>query len=403
MNPLDTTIYLNKVGISCNLGSNAQEVSSRLFSATNRDELLTVTDQYSPKRTLPLGLIKHPLHDTEIHAENSRNNRILAQALHPLIESVAKLKNQYGPHRIGIVLGTSTSGIAEGEAALQGGGDTWQLADGYHYSTQELSAPSRFAAQWLGITGPRYALSSACTSGGKALCSAARLLKLGACDAVIAGGVDTLCRMTVEGFSALGVTSDAPCLPFSLNRSGINIGEAAAVFVLSREPGPVTIAGYGETSDAHHISSPEPQGLGAEAAMRMALQRAGLEPHHIDYLNLHGTATAQNDSMEASAVSRVFGPYLPCSSTKALTGHTLAAAGALEAAFCYLSLINNRVPPHIWDDQPDPELPMLAGLGSTPKRPVRLAMSNSFAFGGNNLSLILGTTPYHLASRDSHG
>jgi 3-oxoacyl-[acyl-carrier-protein] synthase-1 len=200
--------------------------------------------------------------------------------------------------------------------------------------------------------------------------------------------------LTLEGFLSLAAVSDELCNPFSLNRKGINIGEAAALMILSREPGLVRLAGVGETSDAHHISAPEPEGRGAEAAMRAALAQAGLAPTDIGYINLHGTATEQNDRMESLAVARVFSdnPAIACSSTKSLTGHTLGAAGALEAVFCYLSLARDdgQVPPQVGDGITDPQLATLTGLGVRQlNQPLAYAMSNSFAFGGNNISLIL--------------
>lgn len=389
-------IYLNQAGVVCSLGSSPAEVEHQLFSAS--PSVLSVTDRYSPGRTLPLGMVTIDLPAVTLASEDSRNNRLLASAVTSLLPALRSLKARFGRGRIGIVIGTSTSGIAEGEAALDVSADQPLLAADYCYTTQEFSAPSRFLAEWLDLRGPSFVLSSACTSGGKALAAAARLLKLGVCDAVVAGGVDSLCRMTLEGFSALTVTADTPCNPFSVNRRGTNIGEGAAVFLMTRESSldgattPVRLAGWGETSDAYHISSPDPQGHGAIAAMRKALAMAGLQPGHIDYLNLHGTATAHNDLMEARAVEQTLGSTVACSSTKPLTGHTLAAAGAIEALLCWLLLQrrDGRLPPHHWDGEADPALPVLNGLGHTQlQHPLQTAMSNSFAFGGNNLSLIL--------------
>ena len=390
-----TEIYLNQAGVICSLGSNIAEVEQRLFHGD--PSLLTVTDRYSPGRALPLGMVTAELAPVALAAEDSRNNRLLAAAVTPLLPTIERLKTRFGRDRIGIVIGTSTSGIAEGEAALDVSGDRPLLAADYRYTTQEFSAPSRCLSRWLDLGGPCFILSSACTSGGKALAAAARLLKLGVCDAVLAGGVDSLCGMTLGGFSALTVTAATPCNPFSANRCGTNIGEGAAVFVMTREPGDsetasVRLAGWGETSDAHHISSPEPEGRGAAAAMRQALAMARLQPEHIDYLNLHGTATVHNDLMEARAVRQVLDHAVPCSSTKPLTGHTLAAAGAVEALLCWLLLQRDDglLPPHHWDGAVDSELPELTGLARARlDHPPQTVMSNSFAFGGNNLSLIL--------------
>src|SRR5690606_28805698 len=301
---------------------------------------------------------------------------------------------------IAVVLGTSTSGIQEAT-----GGIARYLADGrfpseYRYRQQELAAPAAFLADWLQLAGPAYAISTACTSSARALLSARRLLDLGICDAVLCGGVDSLCSLTLQGFGALEAVSAERCNPFSANRNGINIGEAAALFLMSREAGPIALLGCGASSDAHHISAPQPEGLGAQEAMRKALAEAGLTAEQIDYLNMHGTATVHNDAMESLAVHALFPAGVPCSSTKPLTGHTLGAAGALEAAFCWLCLSEaNRdglLPPHLWDGEADEQLPQLnlvdAGQRLAGSRPRRL-MSNSFAFGGNNFSLILGEAP----------
>ena len=221
------------------------------------------------------------------------------------------------------------------------------------------------------------------------------------CDAVICGGVDSLCRLTLNGFSALEAVSAERCNPFSVNRHGINIGEGAALFLMTKEALPgnaaITLLGGGASSDAHHISAPQPDGLGAQAAMAKALAAAGISADQVDYLNLHGTATTHNDAMESQAVQAIFPRGVPCSSSKPMVGHTLGAAGALEAAFCWLTLSeynpDQLLPPHLWDSQADPALPALnlvpPGTQLSNSRPRRL-MSNSFAFGGNNISLLLG-------------
>ncbi|HSC81652.1 MAG TPA: beta-ketoacyl-[acyl-carrier-protein] synthase family protein [Chitinolyticbacter sp.] len=381
-----TGVYLHHVAAICSLGADLPAINQRLFNPTASP--LLITDAYSPGRPLPLGVVADLPHTAD-----TRNNSLLRAALAPIRSEIEALKQRFGARRIAVVLGSSTSGIAEGEAAIAHYHAQGKLPDEFHYRQQELSAPSTFVAAELGLTGPAWTVSTACTSGAKAIASGARLLQLGVCDAVIVGGADSLCKLTVEGFLALAAVSDAVCTPFSRKRKGINIGEAAALMVLSREPGSVRLVGAGETSDAHHISAPEPEGRGAEAALRAALTQAGLSPAAIGYLNLHGTATEQNDRMESLAVARVFGEHpVACSSTKPLTGHTLGAAGALEAVFCYLALMrgDGRLPPQLSDGVVDPQLPHLTGLGAQQlDAPLRYAMSNSFAFGGNNISLIL--------------
>lgn len=379
------SIYIHGSAAICAQGQNLQAISERIFSA--QPAPLSITDRYSSGRVLPLGMVN----DLPLVAD-TRNNSLLAAALAPIRSEVDALRAKFGAQRIAVVLGSSTSGIAEGEAALASYVETGALTESFHYSQQELSAPALYVARELHLSGPVWTISTACTSGAKAIASGARLLRLGVCDAVIVGGADSLCRLTVEGFSALSAVSDQPCNPFSRNRRGINIGEAAALMILSREPGAIRIAGVGESSDAYHISAPEPEGHGAEAAMRAALQQAGLQPADIGYINLHGTATEQNDRMESLAVERVFGGDIACGSTKTLTGHTLGAAGALEALFCQLTLLrqDGQLPRHLWDGECDPELASLSQLGAHQvASPLRYAMSNSFAFGGNNISLIL--------------
>lgn len=389
---MTSPVYLNAAGIICSLGSGIETVSKHLFNSEPNTDYLKQSAQYSTARNLPVGEITYPLSPVQIDSENTRNNQILTTAIDPLLSKIENLKQLYGSQRIGIVIGTSTSGISDGEKALHQSRDKDCLPPDYHYRKQEISSPSRYLARWLGINGPTFSVSSACTSGAKALASGARLLKLGVVDAVIAGGVDSLCQMTIEGFSSLSVTTDSICNPFSINRNGINIGEGAGIFLMSREPAETHLAGYGETSDAHHISAPHPEGVGAEKAIRQALKSADMTAADIDYINFHGTATQQNDRMEALAVHGVFGHEIACGSTKALTGHTLAAAGAIEAIFCWLALQrnDNKLPIHRWDGQADPELPPLQAIGTAQsKNPLRAAMSNSFAFGGNNTSIIL--------------
>ena len=209
--------------------------------------------------------------------------------------------------------------------------------------------------------GPAWTMSTACSSSAKAMASAARILR--AESPMRMPAVLTRCAFTINGFSALESVSAARCNPFSRHRDGINLGEGAALFVLGREPGPVRLSGWGETSDAHHPSAPDPSGRGAIDAMRQALARAGIAPGDVDYLNLHGTATVQNDAMESLAVAEVFGGRVPASATKPLTGHALGAAGAIEAALCWLALVDNPrglLPPHWWDGAADPALPPLA-------------------------------------------
>lgn len=389
------TLYLNECGIVCALGESHSEVRRRLFAG---DSGIAPTDAWSPGRVLPLGRVLAALPDGAALArtERSRNNQLALAALAQILPAVEAALARYGAGRIGIVIGTSTSGIAETEHALREHGAGRGLPPQFHYAQQEMSSPATMLARELGIHGPAYVHSSACASGAKAMASAARLIRMGLCDAVITGGVDTLCAFTVAGFSALESVSAARCNPLSANRNGINIGEGAALFLMTREPAAVALCGWGEASDGHHMSAPDPAGSGARLAIAEALERAGIVAAQIDYINLHGTATIQNDAMESRVVADMFGATVPVSSTKPFTGHTLGAAAAIEAAFCWLAMQDDNaqgaLPPQLWDGMPDPALPALnvAAPGARLGRPIQWALSNSFAFGGSNAALVLG-------------
>lgn len=337
----------------------------------------TVPGDFSP--------VSDKVHDT-------RNNRILQACVDEIASEIRSCIDTVGPERFAIIAGTSTSGIAEAETALFSS-PPGSISKEYDYSRQEFGSPADFLRDLLKTTGPTYALSTACTSSTNAFASARRLLRHGLADAVLVIGADSLCRTTVEGFISLEAVSDDCCLPMSANRRGINIGEGAGAFLLTTEQGPIELLGVGESCDAFHLSSPDPQGRGAEAAIRAALKDADLAPEDIGYVNLHATGTQKNDEMESLAMARVFPAGVDCSGTKALTGHALGAAGALEAAICCLAIMHDMHPPHVWDDKPDPKLPALrlskTGQSFEP-RSRRICMTNNFAFGGSNVSLIFG-------------
>ncbi len=398
------TLYLNELGIVCALGVGKEAVAQRLLSqdldfnhpdlSQTRVSLLSgktaVVRSVSEKLEAPLGV--------GLSNFESRNNCLLRLALDEIQDCLYEFKQRFGKARIGIVLGTSTSGMAEGERAFAQYYKTGTWPEGYCYQQHEINNPAEFAAYYLDITGPAYTLSTACSSSGKAFCSAARLLNAGICDAVIVGGVDSLCGVTLNGFDALELISEDLCSPFSTNRQGITIGEGAAVFIMSKQPSAIQFAGGGESSDAYHISAPSPQGEGAEQAIRSALRQAELTPKDIVYINLHGTGTVANDEAESRCINRLFGEQTLVSSTKALTGHTLGAAAAIETAFLWLSLSSDdqgkiTVPSHIWNGKEDASLPQLnfiQNLNQVSSQSGRYhLMSNSFAFGGSNVSIIL--------------
>jgi 3-oxoacyl-[acyl-carrier-protein] synthase I len=388
-------IYLNELGIVCALGATREEVARRMLDLAQSG--VAVTEAYSPGRALAVGRVETTLPPSELLPlrDRSRNNQMALAALTEIRPAVDAAVERFGPDRVGVVIGTSTSGIAEGEAALSEYAAHGALPEAFHYGQIEFGSPAAVLAAALGVAGPAYVHSTACASSAKALASAARLIQMGACDAVLAGGVDTLSAFTVAGFAALESVSQARCNPLSKNRNGINIGEGAALFLASRAPAEVALSGWGESSDGHHMSAPDPSGAGARLAIERALARAGVGAAEIDYINLHGTATVQNDAMEARVVHALFGGEVPVSSTKPFTGHALGAAGAIEAGLCWLAMQGNnsrgKLPPHLWDGVVDPDLPALnvAGPGASLGRPLRRALSSSFAFGGANAALVL--------------
>lgn len=389
------TVYLNDCGIICALGASREEVRARLFAAHSG---VVPVDTYTPGRVLPLGVVDAALPSVAQHgiAARSRNNQMALAALAQIRPTVEQAIARYGANRVAVVIGTSTSGIAETEGAISQHVAGDGLPDAFHYGQQEMASPALMLADELGIDGPALVHSSACSSSAKAMASAARLIRMGLCDAVLTGGVDTLCGFTVAGFSALASVSARRCNPLGANRDGINIGEGAALFLMTAQPATVALRGWGESSDGYHMSAPDPEGGGARLAIAQALARAGIVASQVDYVNLHGTATPQNDAMEARVVSDLFGDTAMASSTKPLTGHALGAAAAIEAALCWLAMQDDNaeglLPPHLWDGMPDASLPplRLALPGARLGRPLDWALSNSFAFGGSNAALLFG-------------
>ncbi|MDR2787380.1 MAG: beta-ketoacyl-ACP synthase [Candidatus Accumulibacter sp.] len=391
------SVWLYPPSLLCALGGDLAAVREALFRGERAG--MRTSDAFSPGQPLTLGLADVALPDVGfLPVEQRTRNNALALAAFARIEADYRgLAAGLPSARVAVVIGTSTSGMFEAETAARFRAEHGHWPPGFHYSQQELGSPARMFADALGAAGPAYAVSTACTSSAKALISAARLIGADMADLVLAGGVDTLTRFTVAGFSALEAVSPEACQPFSGNRKGINIGEAAALFLVSRERPDnaprIRLAGWGACSDGYHISAPEPTGRGAKQAIRAALARAGIDAAAIGYVNLHGTATRQNDAMESRAMAACFPGGAPMSSTKPLTGHTLGAAGALEAAICWLTLADaeGRLPPHLWDGVPDPDDPplRLVSLGERAAMPVQYALSTSFAFGGSNAALIL--------------
>lgn len=388
---------LQALGVVTPLGCGKNEVARALFAGT-RAGLVPSSDRI-PDKSVYVGAVAGALPEAppELSAFDCRNNRLMLAALMEVAGDVADAADRFGRDRIAVVVGTSTSGIAEAEAAFatcRSSGD-WPVE--FDYRQLEAGGLAEFTVRWLGLTGPAYTIVTACSSSAKVFGSARRLIAAGVCDAAVVGGADSICGLTLNGFDSLEALSKERCNPFSANRDGINIGEGAAAFLLTGEAGPVDLLGVGETSDAYHISAPEPSGVGAVGAMRAALEDAEIGSDAVAYINLHGTATRLNDEMESRAVAGLFPDGVPCSSTKSMTGHMLGAAGACEAAFLWLTLNtefgSGQLPPHLWDDVADPELPSLdlvaPGTGYADKERVAM-LGNSFAFGGNNVALLFG-------------
>ncbi|MBT9538733.1 beta-ketoacyl-[acyl-carrier-protein] synthase family protein [Thiobacillus sp.] len=337
---------------------------------------------------LPASLAEH----------DCRNNRLAWLGLQQdgFSDAVEAAIARHGRRRVGVFLGTSTSGILQTEQAYRRRDPaSGALPDDFIYrTTHNTYSVANFVRTAFQLEGPAMVVSTACSSSAKVFASAARMLAAGLIDAAIVGGVDSLCLTTLYGFNSLELLSSEPCRPYDVHRQGLSIGEAAAFILLERPTAQlpadaVLLLGVGETSDAHHMSSPHPEGLGARMAMEAALKTAGLQAADIDYLNLHGTATPSNDAAEGQAVAALFGDRVPCSSTKGATGHTLGAAGGLEAIISALALQQGFLPGGVNTQQLDPAIPiqyLTANRDSVPRR----VLSNSFGFGGTNCSLILG-------------
>lgn len=331
---------------------------------------------------------------TQFHC---RNNQLAKLALDTdnFRSAIEEAKCQYGSDRIGVFLGSSTSGSEETELAYQNLDENGDLPKTYDFMhTHNFTSLLDYTQQSLGLNGVGHVISTACSSSAKVFAAAHRHIESGFCDAAIVGGVDTLTQTSLYGFNSLQLISSEPCRPWDENRKGINIGEAAGFALLETAPEStnskaVILKGYGESSDAYHMSTPHPEGRGAATAIQKALDSATLKASDIDYVNLHGTATPSNDAAEDQAITSVFGTQTSCSSTKGWTGHTLGAAGITEALICMLILENQLLPANLNLIKPDPALKSQILLDNVPQD-VKHVITNSFGFGGSNCSLILG-------------
>jgi 3-oxoacyl-[acyl-carrier-protein] synthase I len=330
----------------------------------------------------------------ELASFDCRNNRLAELGLRAdgFGDAVRHAAARWGAHRVGVFLGTSTAGILQTEVAYRERDASGALPAWLHYGhTHNTYSVSAYVRAALGLQGPAYVVSTACSSSAKVFAAAARMVDAGIVDAAVVGGVDSLCMTTLYGFASLELLSPQICRPWDAERNGLSIGEAAAFALLERDCAQpqAWLLGAGESSDGHHMSSPHPEGAGAVQAMRAALSQAQLQPRDVDYLNLHGTGTPGNDAAEDIAVCTVFGHELPCSSTKGHTGHTLGAAGGVEAAIGMLALRHGVMPAGLNVQTPDPSLKAYY-LRETRQQALRVVASNSFGFGGSNACLVFG-------------
>ncbi len=391
--------HLNALGFVCALGEGKEQISTRLFEASSGVVMLenAVTNGTSlPFAPAPANLPEVP---EALHRYASRNFALVLAALSEIESELEQAIARYGEHRIAVVMGTSTSGISVGEELLRDTGfrESHEFPADFDFLQQEIGSTAQSLASYLGLAGPAITISTACSSSAKALGMARRFIRMDLADAVVVGGCDSRCALTLNGFHSLSALSRSGCKPFSANRDGTVIGEGAAIFLMSREPVGPTLAGIGESSDAHNMTAPDPDGCGAATAMTRALDDAGITSRDLSYVNLHGTGTTLNDAMESRALKHVVGDEVPCSSSKGQIGHTLGAAGAVEIAICWLTLQcnpNKKLPPHVWDGEPAEDAPlpgMVRNADGLPDATHLYLMSNSYAFGGNNISVVLGS------------
>lgn len=379
------------VGFSA-LGNTAAQIRQVL---TTQQNSLSLVSGFILEKQVWVGAYQQPLIETIpafLQDVDSRNLRFALTALSLIETEIRDYTAQFDRKRLAIILGTSTSGIADNEKLLKQYFVNQADVEVQHCK-QEMGSPAKALQMYLDWEGPAYTISTACSSSAKAMAAGQRLINADLADAVLVGGVDSLCQLTLNGFNSLESLSNGLCRPCGAQRDGINIGEAAGLFLLSKETAPVMLMAAGESMDAWHISAPHPEGKGAAKAMQKALDMAGINAGDIGYLNMHGTATHQNDAMEIKAIQTVFQQYdVPISSTKHKTGHCLGAAGAIEAVICQQILADQSWLPLHQSGSIDPKLDeQNYVLDAQLQQPIHYVMSNSFAFGGSNISLIFGT------------
>jgi 3-oxoacyl-[acyl-carrier-protein] synthase-1 len=392
---------LSAPGLVCCAGNNSEDFFTRAVSGDQSGIRPLVTPG---GRHFLAGLVDEGSLPLESPA-SGRLFRMTLTALEQIRSEVESAIAAYGPERVGVYAGSCDNGSEASLPAHRSYFSGNGFPSSYALKDQSASLIAEFIAGFFGIKGPCLTVATACASSAGAIVKGAQLIESGICDAVIVGGADLASETVLLGFAALSAVSDQICNPFSKNRKGITLGEGAAFFVLrknetrqtpsddsaAKRSADIELLGWGESADAHHMTAPRPDGIGAQAAMEEALTMAKISPGDVDYINLHGTGTPLNDIMEARAIHAVFADKAPpLSSTKPITGHTLGAAGALELALCRMALTEGALPAHCWDGQLDEEIPHFNFVAPNTNAKPKICMSNSFAFGGCNTSLIIG-------------
>lgn len=376
------TVMLQDLGFVCALGVTHDEIvkSAKLGDTSGMFRVMPkVADIH-----IPFG---------SVNVETTQQIRcydLLLAALKQIESTILTLKSNYALNRLGIVIGASNTGIHEAQKHINQALETGKMPEEFSLSEIELYSPAAFLREKTGFNGPVYTVSTACSSSAKVFQDARALIDQGICDAVLVGGVDARCDFALNGFNALSALSYKHTNPMSKNREGINLGEAAALFIMTKGVDGIKLLGVGESSDAYHLTSPDPSGAGAISSMRSALNNAGLTPSMIDFINMHGTGTIANDAMESLAINSVFGTDTLCASTKPLTGHTLGAAGAVSVALSWLMIKYQFVIPHVFDGEYATDCAKLKLATRQDQQNINTILCNAFAFGGSNASVIIG-------------
>ena len=376
-------VILQDLGFVCALGTTHDEIIKKAKVGDTSGMFFNMPEVAGT--AVPFGAVRIET------TQQIRCYDLLLSALKQIEPTVSKLKSDYQLNRVGIIIGASNTGIHEAQKHINTALKTGELPKDFSLSEIELYSPTAFLREKTGFTGPAYTVSTACSSSAKVFQDAKDLIEQDICDAVLVGGVDSRCDFALNGFNALSALSYKHTNPMSQNRDGINLGEGAAIFVMTRDnTDGIKLLGVGESSDAYHLTSPDPSGIGAITSMKNALSNAKLTPNEIDFINMHGTGTIANDAMESLAIHSVFGNKTLCASTKPLTGHTLGAAGAISAALAWLMIKHQFMIPHVFDGQYATDCANINLATTQVQTNVNTVLCNAFAFGGSNASIIIG-------------